>query len=455
MITTLLSYWVSTKIIRETLSSQTVPLTGRHIANNIGDQILRPLFISKEMANNAFLKNWITNGEKDQAKVINYLRSIKKRHKVESAFLISNISKNYYHNEGLLRPISPTKKSDNWYHELINSKDLYNVSISFDDRKNSLNVFIDYRVSGNQNKTIGITGVGIKLTNLIEIIKEYEVKYESKIYFIDSQGQVIDSNKKANSDSAITYSALEKKFQEKIAKNTESEGQLEYHANGNLHQVYYTYIPEVKWHLVIDKNESDIIAPLHRITVINLIISAFSTALVSVLLFPRLHKFQKHLEKAAQTDVLTKLSNRYHFDQQFSSYLKDIGLGTHFALILVDIDHFKKINDDFGHLAGDKVLTEIGQVLKKSIRQNDLVARWGGEEFIILLKDCPRENAKIIAEKLCKTASEYNFKIDRQVTVSCGMASSLGNEQEDEVLSRADRALYNAKEKGRNRVEIG
>lgn len=124
------------------------------------------------------------------------------------------------------------------------------------------------------------------------------------------------------------------------------------------------------------------------------------------------------------------------------------------SIILVDIDHFKKINDTRGHLAGDAVLCRVSQIMKSSVRSYDSVGRYGGEEFLIVLPGCPAELATKRAEQFGLMLSEPSSDpSENQITVSMGVAVGSGPVKMEELLSRADDALYQAKRNGRNRVE--
>lgn len=164
---------------------------------------------------------------------------------------------------------------------------------------------------------------------------------------------------------------------------------------------------------------------------------------------------KKLLEELYITDALTKLYNRAHFDDIINSITKhqrkaDID----FALVISDIDHFKSINDNYGHQVGDQALKKVADTLKKSLRENDIIARWGGEEFVIMLKNVTAEEAQMIAEKL-RYAVE-SLKIDDYFSCTCSFGISLYKPSEniDETFKRADDALYEAKHSGRNKVII-
>lgn len=119
---------------------------------------------------------------------------------------------------------------------------------------------------------------------------------------------------------------------------------------------------------------------------------------------------------------------------------------------MFDIDHFKKVNDTYGHDVGDYVLESISKIIKTSVRETDIFARWGGEEFLILCAEINIENTEILAEKLRESIGTYNFENVGNITASFGVTIYDEKDDRDTFLKRVDEALYEAKENGRNRV---
>lgn len=175
----------------------------------------------------------------------------------------------------------------------------------------------------------------------------------------------------------------------------------------------------------------------------------------------------KELERLSIQDHLTGLANRRYLEQQLKLELGRAGrLGHDSTILILDIDDFKNINDKFGHLEGDKALKALALVLKDSVREVDLPARFGGEEFLVLLPETSLKHGQIVAEKIREKISQISIPSRKGVisfTVSIGMAgteedqdfelASLTNKCES-ILKRADTALYKAKRKGKNRVEV-
>ncbi len=125
------------------------------------------------------------------------------------------------------------------------------------------------------------------------------------------------------------------------------------------------------------------------------------------------------------------------------------------SVLMVDIDNFKSINDTHGHEVGDRVLIEVARRLRESVRDSDFIARWGGEEFVVLLRDCPLADAVARAEKIRRRIAEAPCADAGTVTISVGVAELTADEDLDHWLVRADRALYQAKRSGRNAVVAG
>lgn len=161
-------------------------------------------------------------------------------------------------------------------------------------------------------------------------------------------------------------------------------------------------------------------------------------------------------KSAALRDPLTGIGNRRAFVGAAGRLLADCArLRRPAVLLLCDLDHFKRVNDSFGHAAGDQALADFGQILMDRSRQHDLCARIGGEEFVCLLADADAAAALSLAERIRHEFAELPFVAEGQLSVSIGIAEALqANYQLDRLLSLADEALYSAKAAGRNRVEL-
>jgi diguanylate cyclase (GGDEF)-like protein len=182
------------------------------------------------------------------------------------------------------------------------------------------------------------------------------------------------------------------------------------------------------------------------------------SAIVLSLAWYTLGKYQRRLEEMATTDKLTGLLNRQVMDSLFDQISNtQKRQGTPLSVMITDVDHFKQVNDRFGHLTGDRMLEAISELLRSNTREADALFRWGGEEFLILLPNCDLEHARGIAEKIRQAVTKVKLPSERgdvKVTLSFGLAQQREDESQNSFLSRADSALYEAKRAGRNRVEM-
>ncbi len=168
---------------------------------------------------------------------------------------------------------------------------------------------------------------------------------------------------------------------------------------------------------------------------------------------------ERRLFKQATSDPLTGLHNRSHFQALAANELtRSQRTGDPIALLLCDIDHFKQVNDQHGHDMGDRVLVHVAQMLSASLRECDVLARWGGEEFLALMPACPRATAEAVAERIRAAVEQADFSFEGRpvrVTLSFGMTQVRGDYDLHAATARADKALYQSKHAGRNQVRVG
>ena len=276
---------------------------------------------------------------------------------------------------------------------------------------------------------------GIMLTNQFGVI-EYVNKYFEKITLY-SQKDVLGKNANVLKSGHHT-----KKFYEKLWNKIQNEGfyngeVLNRKKNGEI------YPQRVSITALYNKGE------------ISSYIAIFSDISEEKEVLVKLKKQKKVFEEKAQTDYLTKIYNRSKFDNILEyEYKKFQRYNEAFCLIFLDIDYFKRINDEFGHDVGDNVLVELSSLISQNIRRSDTFARWGGEEFVILLSQTHINTANGFANKLREIIKEYLFKKVEHLTVSMGVVEFNEKYTLEEFIKTADTALYLAKENGRDRVEI-
>jgi diguanylate cyclase (GGDEF)-like protein len=176
----------------------------------------------------------------------------------------------------------------------------------------------------------------------------------------------------------------------------------------------------------------------------------------------------EELEKRSVTDPLTRLSNRRAFETDLQQELdRTSRYRKPFCVLMVDVDHFKRVNDTFGHLNGDRILVRLADVLRRSVRRTDRICRFGGEEFAVLLIETASSEARIVAERIRTSVAQTSVEMmawesgdvpdgeTTSFTVSIGVGEVHPDDAAQDVIGRADQALYAAKTGGRNRTALG
>ena len=458
--TSIAGYIVPRDAIRQGIAEQALPLTGDHIYSEIQKDLLRPVFISSLMAHDTFVRDWILNGESDTTQIVRYLKELKQKYSTLTSFLVSARTHQYYYADGVLKSVQESEPRDQWFFRVQDMKAPYETNVDPDPaNRNTMTIFINHRILDDNGDFIGVAGVGLTLDTMTHLLDSYQTRFHRNIYFVDAQGAIVlagQSMKQARG--SIRALPGMRDIAANIINHSLTPTQLEYRLDKGVVLVNSRFIPELGWYLVVEQNVSDDVKPLQQVFALNLAISAGVTLLVLAMTLLAANRSQRRLQRMAATDALTGLANRQAFEILLQQSLLDVTrTGYPLSTILFDIDLFKEINDRHGHLAGDRVLSAIAQLGRDAVRENDIVARWSGEEFVILLRNCPLENAYRMAEKLRDAIAGHDFKLAHPpmtITASFGVAEHALEESAASLFARADKALYEAKAAGRNCVEV-
>jgi diguanylate cyclase (GGDEF)-like protein len=226
-----------------------------------------------------------------------------------------------------------------------------------------------------------------------------------------------------------------------------------------INAISYGKIVETLTHLltplVSNKQQDQLIIEIRQILMVNLALMTTAVGILIVLFSRMFYQYKQRMTRLAGYDALTGSMNRQAFNAVWRTLQRSsLRHNRALSLILMDVDHFKQINDSHGHLAGDQVLRELVALTQQQIRDSDVIARWGGEEFIILLPDCNIDDAVRLAEALRQRVHHHTFSLypARTVTLSAGVAEFTAGEEQLDQFRRLDDALYRAKREGRNQV---
>ncbi|MEZ0231262.1 MAG: diguanylate cyclase [Methylophilaceae bacterium] len=454
--TSFVSYHVSKLAIHDTIVDNELPLTADNVYSEIQKDLVRPVFISSMMASDTFLRDWVIEGEHGTEKISKYLQQIKENYGAFVSFLVTDRTHNYYSAEGLARQVHAEDMNDRWYFRVRNLKQPYEINVDKDqNHHNALTIFVNYRVLDYDGRYIGVAGVGLTVDSVQKLIATYQEKYKRDVYFVNADGIVmLSGNQRYMPGTNIRDIEGLSKIAHNIADH--HDGSYEYEDKSANHLINVRYIPELKWYLFVDKSETDAISGITNTLYINLLLCLIITGVVVVLTDIALKSYQRRLEVMATTDILTGLPNRRAFDIVIEVIANEsVRNGGNVAIIVLDIDHFKKINDKYGHIGGDYVLSSAAKTIKSCMRAADFVCRWGGEEFLIVVKDCDERSLLSLAEKVRAGLESKPITYKGQeviISASLGAAIARAGETIEHIIERADKAMYKAKGTGRNRA---
>ncbi len=459
LLTSLASYFISLASLRDQMTHGELPLTSDTVYSEIQRDLLRPIFISSLMASDTFLRDWVINEEQNHDAVIRYLTEIKQTYNTITSFFVSDQTRNYYHPDGLVKQVQEAEERDSWYFRVQKMSDDFEINVDIDQANNdTMTVFINYRVHDYKGNFIGATGVGLAVDAVQKLIDQYQETYNRDIFLIDRQGNIKLSNtsdKQRQQQTAQLNIFLKSK--EFLTQMTSTETvALQSKIDGHPISLNTRFIKEFDWYLVVIQSELEGTAKLLQTLLINLLFCAVVTTIILFIINRVISSYQEDIEHMATTDKLTGLYNRQALDLLVNPILLDQSRKPeNLSLLLLDIDHFKEINDTYGHLAGDAVLKNLARLITSRLRKTDIICRWGGEEFLMLLKGCTLDTASNMAEELRLAVINNPTSSQNQtlpITVSIGVAQYQPEDTRDKLIGKADRALYQAKANGRNRV---
>lgn len=454
----LFNYNESRKQVRSEIINSSLPLTRDNIYSEIQAGLMRPMFVSSLMANDTFLKDWALGGEGDVSKIKRYLAEIQNEYGFFSSFFVSAKTGKYYFPGGVLKAISEDDSHDVWFYDFIRSGNHHDFDVDTNEAaENILTIFINHRLEDNNGDLLGVTGVGLKMDNVSKLLKSFSEKYGKTIFLVDGNGLVQVHHKVGFVENInIRHMPGHKDIATQVLNTSAVPSMYNFKHGGDRIYVTARYIPELEWILIVEQSEEALLDSARDNFIRTLVVGGLATLVIVCMSVLVINHFQLRLEKQAETDELTGIANRRAFEQKVNSA---INLNNHerrpFSVVLIDLDGFKQVNDLYGHVEGDRILRVISSVINSSIRKSDFCARWGGDEFILLV-DGDDAMAADIAERIRSAVAETVVNdSEMKVTISSGVAQYLEGDSLDSLTMRADRAMYNAKESGRNRVARG
>lgn len=425
------------------------------IYDALNNELLTPLMVAKTMSHDFFLQQMLEEedfpqDEMSKAATLSYLNSLCDGFGYNSAFVVSDKSREYYTQKGYNKTVSPeTDSHDIWYSIFVNSGLEYDFDVDTDEVHNDQwTVFVNCRVENSDKEFLGVCGVGVNMASLQDILSQYEEKYNIKVNLIDKNGLVQVDTDSINIEKAVLEEAI-------ASFNEDSE--YTYMASDKGGYIVTKYVEKFDWYLVVANHANDVQDVYFTFILYVFLSFAVFVGVLCVALYVYLKKEHIKLETSAKLDDLTGLLSKRTLIDTVEDTLQSRSYHT-VAFILLDMDHFKEVNDHLGHVAGDRAIRDAARKMREVFRQDDIIGRFGGDEFCILLKDVPENilQTRLMELRDNLRATYTSGGIAVQVTVSIG-AVFISNEKEItylELMNQSDSALYEAKQQGRDRYVI-
>lgn len=455
--TVVINYSSNKQVLQSELENVSL-LASEGISLELNTILDKPLTAVRTMANDYMLKLWLDKEESmtdvvKKEQMQNYLTNFQKKFGYEQVYVISPYTKNCYTNGQMLQKIKPDTQKDQWYYNFLHENAETEIIIDeagTNDKTLALDIICKMSGIGKKEGVIGIT---IKSNYLQRILENYEKNFGLKAYLMDEEGKKMVSSKEVSltKESANLYDnpALGN-YRKQITDNHTSKEVRWY--EGNKEETCYVtqYVPNLNWYIVVEKGASDMYHSFREESVQKVLIMLVILMLVLFVISKVIQKYNSEIVKVESLDALTKIPSRKSFNAAFTKMLKRQNC-TGYSLFLFDIDRFKHINDEEGHLYGDKVLHHVARVAEDRISGRGIVARWGGDEFVGVLYNREEKVENILKDIVdsLRTPSE-NIKI--RITLSVGVTKISSGKNLQDLIEEADEALYRAKENGRNQI---
>lgn len=457
-LTAAINFFNYSKVIMDDIENIS-KLTSTNIYSTINNELTKPIFVSLTMANDSFLKDWLIeekirpNYSEHQKDLIEYLKGLKIKYDYNSVFMISEFSKIYYHYNGINKVISKDDDHDIWYYNFVDKRNSYLLDVDLDEVDNNvMTVFVNCRVENDDRELLGVTGVGVKMQQIQEILKAFEDNYDLEAYLVNSEGLVqvhTDRSKIENYnifDDEYASTNRDHIISSKYSMNVFRINDSTY--NGFL---ITRYIDELDWYIIIKKDTSELESAFKSQIMVDFIVMFVLTIIMILLSNNLIENHDNQIRKLSKYDQLSGLLNRRGFDEELSNTINNLNEDSRSKYaIIFDIDRFKQINDNYGHNFGDKVIQSVANISRDKIENFGILARWGGDEFVAIL-DGKEEFVITLVEELINDVRNDKDLMSYGITISVGITKLRTVDTTELVIGRVDNGMYTAKRDGRSK----
>jgi hypothetical protein len=325
--TSFASYYVSRASLRRGIRQNELPLTSDNVFSEIQNDLLQPVVISSFMAADTFLRDWAIGGELDERKITQYLKEMQRRYNAFTSFFVSEKTRIYYHTAGILKKVSPDEERDTWYFRVREMKSDYEINVDPDmANRDTLTIFINYRVFDYEGNFIGVTGVGLKVSSVKALIETYQRKYNRQIYLIDENGEIMLSG--SGFDPEI-HNIQQLEHHDQFGKHLDPrvESSFTYTKSGSPVHVNTRFVDGLQWYLVVEQSETETTRQIFKILLTNLFICILITLVVVLLVNLSVMAYQKRIETLRGIVPICSYCKQIRDDKgywnQIEAYIRD------------------------------------------------------------------------------------------------------------------------------------
>ncbi len=416
----------------------------------VRDDLLRPLYIAETFASSIDFTTTMDSPGIDEEILLRRLRDMEQDLGLKF-FVASERTRKQYFSDGSTLDLVEGEVA--WYFEgMAQEKDIMADLGQVGD----VHLYFDVKIFGKDREFLGYVGVGKPLRQFIDTFNRYKASYGYDFLFANDRNEIILTSlpELVVTDAYIpTLESLEW-FGHGDASGGSHDSEV-IQVDDEDFLISEFGIEQLGWRLLLLTPLEARQAQTTRAFMISAATSMVSVSLLAMAIFCLMLLYKKNLEKKTEVDPLTGLPNRNFIERSYAELQRD---GATICAIIIDLDHFKSINDTYGHDAGDRVLEAAAIVFSGVLRDKDIVGRWGGEEFVMLLPTKSVETGKAIAERARRRLENLTIELRESsvsITASFGVAFGPGRDESlADLLARADKVLYEAKEMGRNQVKL-
>ena len=452
MASSLVTQYLTEQLLWKSSLQRTLPMTVAAVQAEIERNLARST--ASITRDDLFLRDWAQNEDASSEAMLAHLRSGQQKDQAITHFFAAENDHRVYDSQGAVRRLDP--EMDAWYQKTRNQQLATLVMPEWGVNQRPV-IFVTYRVMDQAGNFLGVAGVNLPFDLLSASMDRTMAEQNLRICLVDNSGKIVWSDSKHPVQGNLhTQDDLRPMAQELLAEDHHSNQKIITTAQGNS-LLASAFIPELGWTVLVQQSDADAAAGMQSLLLWQIAAGVVLSAGGLLLAWMSIRRHQQHLRQLANSDGMTGLMNRQSFTTSFQQAVQEMRrFKSPFCFILFDIDFLKKINVSHGHVTGDRIIMEIAKMSKQSVRGSDLLCRWGGEQFALLLKKCELEQAYKIAEQLRLNVQNYSFSLEDEtpVTISLGVAEWGENETADELFARVDEAMFLAKSEGRNRAEV-